>query len=98
MQPIHPAPENTMICPECGSKNVQVNENVEVTTKGKPLKHYSCKDCNISFIPAALTHGNETKSEEMMEQWSKKVRMSEGNNTKSWTKPKQEFIIIRNIK
>ena len=96
MHQIHEEPENKLLCPDCGSKNVVIDEEHEVSnTKKEKLKQYHCKDCNAMFIPAALIKpANET-----MDKWAKNVRMNEGNNqNKSWKEKTTEFILIKKIK
>ena len=86
-------PDNDILCPDCGSKNIKANENVDVkSSNGIILKQYYCEDCKAKFIPAIDGVGSvKTKIDE----WSDKVRMNEGlNEGKSWKNTKN-YIIIR---
>lgn len=84
-----PFSENEIICPECGSPKIKMDETVDVKTgTGTPLKQYTCEACNTTFIPAINGKINE---------WSKKVRSSEGlNEGRSW-KNTDNIIIKRKI-
>ena len=87
-------PDSEMLCPDCASKNITEDEEHDVKrTSGEKLKQYICKDCNAVFIPALI--GNTKKSMEKIEEWSNKIKMTEGNGDgKSWKKEKPEYIII----
>jgi transcription elongation factor Elf1 len=94
MHQIYKEPENSILCPECGSKNVLIDEENEVTNnKKEKLKQYHCKDCKCMFIPAALI---KSENNDVMNSWSKKMRMSEGyNKNKSWKDEERQYIIIK---
>lgn len=86
-------PEEKMICPECGSKKVEIDTEHDVkSSKNGKLQQFKCLDCECIFIPAIVT----TESTNI-EKWSKKVRMEEGNNYKPWNDMKKEFIIIKKV-
>jgi len=97
MQKPYIPPENKMMCPECGSTKVKVDEEFDVksTTNG-PLKQYVCEDCKSVFIPALVTKENPLNTiNENIKNWSKSVRIAGNNDEKSWVDNKPEFIIIK---
>jgi hypothetical protein len=89
-------PEHKMICPECGSKKVELDVEHDVkSSKNGKLQQFKCLDCECVFIPAIVT--NESKNCNI-DKWSKKVRMVEGNNNdKSWSNIQSEYIIIKKV-
>ena len=89
--------DSELICPDCGSKNVKHDQMVSISNhKGLHLKQFKCDDCKIKFIPAIT--GTTTDNKNNINDWSKKIRMSEGlNEGKSWEENKKEYIIIREI-
>lgn len=87
--------EAELLCPDCGSKNVEHDETVDVKRgSGVILKQYKCKDCKISFIPA-MTGTTAKRSD--IDKWANKGRTYEGmNEGRSWdNEQKQDCIIIR---
>lgn len=86
--------DTELLCPDCGSKNIKLDDGVDVsTTNGLNLKQYCCEDCKAKFIPAI--DGDVTSDKPKINEWSAKVRMTEGlNEGKSW-KSAPKFIIIR---
>lgn len=99
MEIIKEPAHHKMICPDCGSKEVEelTDREISTTSNIKNLKQYCCKTCKIEFIPGVLIKSdNNNQINENISQWSKSVRMSEGNNNgRSWTKEKIEYIIIK---
>jgi hypothetical protein len=97
MKPYYEAPDEKTICPECGSGDVIEDKEHEVKSKenGK-LRQFKYNSCNCVFIPAAVIGKPENKHTDAMEKWSKKVRMTEGNNNQSW-RNYTDCIIIRKI-
>lgn len=90
--------DSELLCPDCSSKNIELNDKVSVSNdKGHHLKQYVCKDCKSKFIPAIV--GSTSDSKNKINEWSKKIRMTEGlNDGKSWETEKKEYIIIRDVK
>ena len=88
-----PHPEHDMICPNCGSHNVTIDESTEVkNTHNESLKQYLCGDCESHFIPTVTESIHE---DSITKPWVNKMRTQEGmNEGKSWSKPKIEYIII----
>ena len=87
-----PDEKHDMICPNCGSTNVSLDETNEVkNTHNEKLKQFICSDCRASFIPSIT----ESTEHSQIKHWAVKNRTNEGmNEGKAWSKPKQEFIII----
>lgn len=96
MHQLHEEPKNSLLCPDCGSSNVKQDDTHEVVNEKKEkLKQYCCNDCSAMFIPAAIIK----QSNDTMDKWANKVRMTEGNNqNRSWKETPTGFIIIKKIK
>lgn len=90
-EPYKPNIEHDMLCPNCGSHNVSIDESKDVKgVAGENLIQYSCGDCKSHFIPAMTEADNSA-----IYRWSEKMRVVEGmNEGKKWSKPKTKFIII----
>ena len=90
-------PDSELLCPDCGSKNVEEDTTVEVAKEsGVLLKQFVCKDCKVTFIPAITSKTHKTD----IDKWANKTRTHEGmNEGKSWSNHKKpECIIIRKNK
>jgi DNA-directed RNA polymerase subunit RPC12/RpoP len=88
-----PKKDDGITCPECGSTNVGINEDVDVKSKpdNKPLTQYTCGDCECTFIPAM------EDVDKTIGGWAKKMRFNENMNNGSWKKA-QKYIVIKKKK
>jgi DNA-directed RNA polymerase subunit RPC12/RpoP len=85
-----PKEDDGIVCPECGSTNVGINEDVDVKSKpdNKSLKQYTCGDCKCTFIPAMMEESRP------IDAWALKLRLNEHMNNKPWKKA-TNYIVIK---
>lgn len=98
MQPPDEGPkEEEMICPNCGSTDVQVNEEntYKVAPMGTLMHEYHCASCNAKFFPAMenIEVDNQGK---LIEKWSRKVdqELWQERMRQRVNKPKKFYIRI----
>lgn len=85
--------ENNMICPDCGSTNVNKDPSSTVKIGDKKIDEYVCSDCKITFIPAMVS-----KDATKVEKWAKKMgTQMELNEGKSYKKEQPVYITIKEV-
>jgi transcription initiation factor TFIIIB Brf1 subunit/transcription initiation factor TFIIB len=96
--PEEPEYDESMMCPECGSTEVELTEDNEyVIEPGHCVLHeYKCKDCGTKFFPA-MESEKKTHSEKLIEKWSRKVDYHRWSDQKRHKK-EQKYIIVRKKK
>lgn len=75
--PLTPNNDDSIICPECGSDNIEILEDIDITSNTTGQKHhqYKCHNCECEFIPAY----EHCIKESMIKQWGKRVHVETGN-------------------